>query len=171
VVHPAEKLSHEKVIEHPATWLAFVFALGGFLLARAIYGLQAIHADRLRRRFSLICSFLVHKWWFDELYWAALVEPVLRLSRAVADLDTKGIDSLADGAARLVAGVARLDDWIDRLFVDGLVNLTARATYAAGLRLRAVQTGNVRQYVMLVVLGTVVLFILTSFYWNYAIGM
>ncbi len=78
-------------------------------------------------------------------------------------LDTKGIDWLADGAARLVAGVARLDDWIDRLFVDGLVNLTARGTYAVGLRLRAVQTGNVRQYVMLVVVGTVVLFVLTSF--------
>ena len=56
-------------------------------------------------------------------------------------------------ASRLVAGVAQLDDWIDRLFVDGLVNLTARWTYAVGLRLRAVQTGNVRQYVMLHRLG------------------
>ena len=89
----------------------------------------------------------------------------------MAGLDTQGIDAVADGAARAAAGIARLDDWIDRLFVDGLVNLTARATYAAGLRLRAVQTGNVRQYVMLVALGTVVLFILTSFYWNYAIGL
>ena len=62
-----------------------------------------------------------------------------------------------------------MDDWIDRLFVDGLVNLTARWTHAAGLRLRAVQTGNVRQYVMLLVVGTVALFILTSFFWDFAI--
>jgi NADH-quinone oxidoreductase subunit L len=171
VVHPAEHVSHEAAIEHYAGVLAFIFALGGFALATVIYGFEAIHADRIRRRFSLIYAFLVHKWWFDELYWATLVEPVLRLSRAVAKLDTQGIDALADGAARLVAGVAHLDDWIDRLFVDGLVNLTARWTYAAGLRLRAVQTGNVRQYVMLAALGMVVLFILTSFYWNYAIRM
>ena len=71
VVHPAEHLSHEALIEIPASLLAFVFALGGFLLATAIYGLQAVHADRLRRRFRLIYSFLIHKWWFDELYAAA----------------------------------------------------------------------------------------------------
>ena len=36
----------------------------------------------------------------------------------------------------LPAWRARLDDWIDRIFVDGLVNCLARVTYAAGLRLR-----------------------------------
>ena len=112
-----------------------------------------------------IYALLIHKWWFDEVYWLLLVRPLLGLSRAVALLDTKGIDWLADSAARLVAGVASLDDWIDRLFVDGLVNLTARGTYAVGVRLRAVQTGNVRQYVMLVALGTVVLFLVTSLFW------
>ena len=89
-----------------------------------------------------------------------------RISRAVAALDTGGIDWLVNGAARLVAGVAAVDDWIDRLFVDGLVNLTARGTYAVGVRLRAVQTGNLRQYVMLLALGTVVLFVLASFFWS-----
>ena len=56
------------------------------------------------------------------------------------------------------------------LFVDGLVNLTARWTYALGLRLRTVQTGNIRQYVMLIAVGTVALFVLMSLYWNYAIA-
>ena len=95
--------------------------------------------------------------------------PSLRLSQFVAELDTEAIDRLADGAARLVAGVARLDDWIDRLFVDGLVNLTARWTLrgrpaAAGRADR--QRAAVRHAIGL---GTVVLFILTSFFWNFAI--
>jgi NADH-quinone oxidoreductase subunit L len=165
VVQPAEYLIREEQLHRPATLWAFVFALGGFLLATAIYGLRAIDAEAIRRRFRWVYSFLIHKWWFDEVYALLLVRPVLGLSRAVAALDTGGIDWLADGAARLVAGVANVDDWIDRLFVDGLVNLTARGTYAVGVRLRAVQTGNVRQYVMLVALGTVVLFLLTSFLW------
>jgi NADH:ubiquinone oxidoreductase subunit 5 (subunit L)/multisubunit Na+/H+ antiporter MnhA subunit len=91
---------------------------------------------------------------------------VLRISQWMADLDKKGIDWLADGAARLVALVARIDDWIDRIFVDGLVNLLARGTYAAGIRLRAIQTGNLRQYVLVVAAGTVALFVLASVYWN-----
>jgi NADH-quinone oxidoreductase subunit L len=165
VVHPAEQFGREELIERPATLCAFGFALGGFALATLIYGLRVINAGAICRRFHWVYSFLIHKWWFDEVYAALLVRPVLALSRAVAALDTGGIDWLADGAARLVAGVANVDDWIDRLFVDGLVNLTARGTYAVGLRLRAVQTGNVRQYVMLVALGTVVLFLLASFLW------
>ena len=48
------------------------------------------------------------------------------------------------------------------------MNLAARWTYALGLRLRAVQTGSIRQYVLWIAVGTVGLFVLMSLYWNYA---
>ena len=111
----------------------------------------------------------MHKWWFDELYALAV-----RAADAAAFAGrgrlrhaggSTGWPTAPPGSSRAVAA---LDDWIDRLFVDGLVNLTARGTYAVGLRLRAVQTGNVRQYVMLIAVGTVALFVLVSFYWNLA---
>ena len=83
----------------------------------------------------------------------------------VAGLDKQGIDWLADGAA--VAGRDRPPGRLDRPPLRRRPGQPdRRRTYAVGLRLRAVQTGNVRQYVMLVAVGTVVLFILTSFYWN-----
>jgi NADH:ubiquinone oxidoreductase subunit 5 (subunit L)/multisubunit Na+/H+ antiporter MnhA subunit len=112
----------------------------------------------------------VHKWWFDELYAWVFVRPLLWLSRRVAALDQQGIDWLADNLARAVEAISRLDDWIDRVFVDAWVNFLARRTYALGLKLRAVQTGNIRQYVMWVAVGTVTLFVLMSLYWNYAIA-
>ena len=65
---------------------------------------------------------------------------------------------------RGVAAISRFANWVDRLFVDGLVNLTARWTCAVGARLRRVQTGNLRQYVMLLAAGTVVLFVLMSLF-------
>lgn len=164
IVLPAEARSAEEreAKQGPAAWWAFAAALAGFFLATAVYGLRTIDAEDIRRQFAPLHRFLVHKWWFDELYDWLWVQPVLRISQLVADVDRQGIDRLADGSARLVAGIAQLDDWIDRLLVDGLVNLTARWTHAVGLRLRSVQTGNVRQYVMLLVLGMVLLFILTS---------
>jgi NADH:ubiquinone oxidoreductase subunit 5 (subunit L)/multisubunit Na+/H+ antiporter MnhA subunit len=111
-----------------------------------------------------VYNFLVRKWMFDELYAFLFVRPVLCVSGWIANIDKKGIDWLADNSARAVAAVARLDDWIDRIFIDTPVNLTARWTYALGLRLRAIQTGSIRQYVMWIAAGLVGLFVLFSLY-------
>ena len=114
----------------------------------------------------------MHKWYFDELYDVVFVRPVLCISPAVADV-RHARDRLA--GRRLGAGVTGWSRgstiWIDRLFVDGLVNGIARLNLSAsGLRLRRLQTGNLRQYVMFIVVGTVALFVLISLYWNFAIA-
>lgn len=46
--------------------------------------------------------------------------------------------------------------------MDGLVNATANATWQAGLELKKLQTGRLRQYVMFIVVGTVALYVLAS---------
>jgi NADH:ubiquinone oxidoreductase subunit 5 (subunit L)/multisubunit Na+/H+ antiporter MnhA subunit len=113
--------------------------------------------------------FLENKWWFDELYQAVFVRPALYVSQRVADLDRRGIDGLADSLARGVRLLSSVDDRIDRWFVDGLVNGTARVIFATGIWLRNLQTGNLRQYVMFMAVGVVALFVLISLYWNLAI--
>ncbi|MEX0978902.1 MAG: hypothetical protein WDZ48_08635, partial [Pirellulales bacterium] len=54
----------------------------------------------------------------------------------------------------------------DRYFVDGFVNVFADWTYRMALWLRGAETGKVRQYVMFIVVGTVAMFVLISFYLN-----
>jgi NADH-quinone oxidoreductase subunit L len=166
----AEHESHAAEIHGPAELWAFGSALAGFLLATVFYGLRKLDPDDVRRQFSAIYRFLVHKWWFDELYGTLFVRPTLRVSGWIAACDKRGIDGLVDGMARAVALVSRIDAWIDRTFVDGLVNGIAHATYAAGLRLRAVQSGNLRQYVMWLAVGTVALFLIISFLWNWSLA-
>ena len=113
---------------------------------------------------------LWNKWWFDELYRFAFIRPTLRLAKIAAGTDRNVIDRLADGLAGTVRSVARLDDWLDRLLVDGLVNAVASWTYRAGISLRALQTGKLRQYVVTVAIGTVALFVLISLYWSFAVA-
>jgi len=171
VQHPAEELAHSTPSIHiPATLWAFGAALSGFLLATVFYGLRALDAEEARRQFAPIHRFLVRKWWFDELYALLFIRPAHVIAGWVAALDKRGIDGLAHLLARGVSIGSRIDDWIDRTFVDGLVNLTARATHAVALWLRTVQTGNIRQYVMLLTVGTVALFLLESFYWNWSLA-
>jgi len=171
VTYPAEHISHtDHAIHYGATWIAFTAALIGFLFATVFYGVRKLDPEDARRTFAPIHHFLLNKWWFDELYWLVVVRPALLISGWIAAVDKRGIDWLADNSARVVAAVSRLDDWIDRTFVDALIDLIAAGTHAVGLKLRVVQTGNLRQYVMLIAVGTVALFVLISLYWNYAMA-
>ncbi len=164
VAMPAEHLAH--AVGARAEWAAFGVALAGFVLATAFYGLRKLDVAEARRMFAPLYTLFVHKWYFDELYAFLFVRPVLRLAGWVAAIDRNGIDWLADGCARAVERIAQADDWIDRVFVDRLVNYLAWWTYALGLRLRGLQSGNIRQYVLWIAAGTVGLFVLISLYWN-----
>jgi len=58
---------------------------------------------------------------------------------------------------------SRWDGFFDARIVDGLVNLTARVFYAVGGRLREVQTGSLRNYVLFLALAAVCIFIVLSY--------
>jgi NADH-quinone oxidoreductase subunit L len=165
---PAEHDSH--ALHTPATMYAFTAALAGFLLATLFYGWRVLDPREVKAQFGGLYNFLWHKWWFDELYDAIFVRPAHFLAAVAAWFDKNVLDRIIDGSARLVMLISRYDDWFDRLFVDGLVNATARLTYSTGLSLRTIQTGRLRQYVMFIVIGTVVLFVLISAFRNVAAG-
>jgi NADH-quinone oxidoreductase subunit L len=109
-----------------------------------------------------IYTFLANRWYFDELYDAVLVKPVLGVASLASGVDRGLIDKLIDGIAWGARQLAGFDAWIDRTVVDGVVNATAAATWNTGLKLRGLQTGRLRQYVMFIVVGTVALFVLAS---------
>jgi proton-translocating NADH-quinone oxidoreductase chain L len=109
-------------------------------------------------RFAPVYNFLIHKWYFDELYWAVLVRPTLAVARAAAWFDRNVIDGIVDGSARLTAGLSRLEGFFDLRIVDGLVNLVAWVVYWTGDWSRTIQTGRLRTYLMFLALAVVVLF-------------
>jgi NADH-quinone oxidoreductase subunit L len=167
VTVPLEHFSHAEWVHVPVSLIAFFAALSGFILATLFYGVRMLDAEKVRRIAAPVYAFLRAKWYFDELYAWLFIRPVLAISIAAAWIDRVVIDGLADGLARLVRVGAVLDDFIDRYFVDGAVNLLAALTFGLGLRLRALQSGRLRQYVMLIVVGTVALFILVTVYWDF----
>jgi NADH-quinone oxidoreductase subunit L len=165
---PNEHDSHAPVIKVPATWIAFSTAIGGFLLATVFYGLRKLDAGEAKQAFAPIYRLLWNKWWFDELYDVLFVRPTQVVSGWTASFDRTWIDGLIDSLAWLVRVFSGFwDRFADRTIVDGFVNLLASCTYRVGASLRRVQTGSLRQYVMFIVIGTVVVFTLAGF-WRYA---
>ena len=132
-------------------------AAAGFLLSTVFYGWRKLDAADVRRQFAPIYTFLVNKWWFDELYAFLFIRPAHFVAGIIAKFDKQVIDVAIDKAAAGVRVVSRVDDAIDRNLVDGVVNLIAQWTYSIGRSLKAVQTGRIRQYVMLIVVGVVAL--------------
>ncbi|NCY02039.1 MAG: NADH-quinone oxidoreductase subunit L, partial [Planctomycetia bacterium] len=159
---PAESLSHEGAIHVTATLTAFATAAAGVLLAAAMYLWRLVSPDMVASMFRPLYTFLAHRWYFDELYDVLFVRPAFAIAGLASGTDRGVIDRLIDGIAWSARQLAGIDAWIDRNIVDGLVNATASATWTAGLELRKLQTGRLRQYVMFIVVGTVALFVLAS---------
>jgi NADH-quinone oxidoreductase subunit L len=163
---PSEHLSHAPGIVVPVTLIALGASFAGFLFATLMYALERLSAEDVRRQFARVYDFLRNKWWFDELYDAAFVRPAHTIAGLAAGCDRRWIDWFVDGLATVTRKFSVVwDRVVDQSFIDGLANQLARWTYAGGSRLRAVQTGRIRQYVMFIVVAAVALFILISF-WN-----
>ena len=106
-------------------------ALGAFgiFIAYTLYVRSPERPVAIRQRFAALHSFFAHKWYFDELYDYVIVRPV----------------AMAGRFARNV---------IERALVDGaLVGGTSSAVRAASSAVRGVQSGYLRYYAALLLVG------------------
>jgi proton-translocating NADH-quinone oxidoreductase chain L len=164
---PAEHDSHALAIRLPVTLLATGTWIVGIGLACAFYWWRYLDAADVRKTFQPIYRLLINKWWFDELYDFLFVRPTHVISRLCSMFDRRYIDGLIDGSARLTRWFSSAFEWLaDQTIVDGFVNLLAAWAYSLGVSLRQVQTGRIRQYVLFIVVGTIAIFILISFFWS-----
>jgi NADH-quinone oxidoreductase subunit L len=135
--------------------LALAAALTGAATAFAFYGLNKYDPDAIRSRFAPLHRFLLMKWHFDELYDALFVVPVVQLAFAVGRFDKYSVKPEAAEEA---------DRRVDPTSVDGLLSALGLLLLALGKQLRAVQSGLLRRYILLLVLTTVLMFAILSFF-------
>ena len=128
-----------EVEHHPGLgteWLliaaSVVVALGGIGLARRFYaGERAFEAPRrLAERLPLAYAAVANRYWVDETYQVLVVRPLQKLSWFL----WKGVDTVA---------------------IDGTLNAGAFFTEITGDLLRFLQTGNARNYALMILAGAV----------------
>jgi len=162
-----EHESHDWAIKAPVTILAFMVGIAGVALAASFYWLGYIDPAEVKKQFSFIHKWLVNKWYFDELYNIIFIKPTLMKSRMFAAFDLRFIDGLLHFIANSAKRIAVFWAWFaDKIVVDGAVNGVAGWFYSTGTSLRKVQTGNLRQYVLFIVIGAIAITVLTLFIWN-----
>jgi NADH-quinone oxidoreductase subunit L len=111
--------------------ISTLVALAGWWMARSMYRDKALAADeRMEKRSPGLVSALSNKYWVDEFYDSAVVTPLRRISV----FSWRVIDAI----------------------IDGLLSLLGYVTAAFGDLMRFIQTGNVRNYALMLFLGVVV---------------
>jgi NADH-quinone oxidoreductase subunit L len=160
VVIPDEHLSHDLAIKVPATWMAFFTGVVGVGLAYLIYGMQKLNPAEIARATGPVFGLLKNKWYFDEIYEFIFIKPVHFIARRASDFDKQIIDRIIHTAAASAKFIAKGDDMLDRFGVDGLVNGFAKFTRNVGYSFKGFQTGRLRQYIMFIAIGTIVLFLI-----------
>ncbi|MEX0643294.1 MAG: NADH-quinone oxidoreductase subunit L [Pirellulales bacterium] len=160
------------VIKVPAGLAAIGAAILGIWLATEVYLWRRVSADDLARKLRPLYDLSWHKWWFDELYDFVFVRPTLAVSRFIATtLDRGVIDSILHAFAALYRLLALVvANFGDQFVIDGLVDGIAERTWNLGLSMRSIQTGRLRQYVMFIVVCTIVFFVVASLWWRYAVA-
>jgi NADH-quinone oxidoreductase subunit L len=141
--------------------LSTVVALGAIGIAYLIYGWQPMTTmrDPLERMGGAF-RFLNGKWYIDELYQALIITPFENLSRLLAHaLDWElwhdiFHDTIIAGGFRGLA--AFLAGFVDKRLVDGFFIGLGKAVRETALNLRVLQTGYVRNYALVFLLGVVV---------------
>jgi NADH-quinone oxidoreductase subunit L len=145
---------HHTAHEHHvlAGVLALVLAVAGAALAWWFFGRRQPSTEAMYATGSPAYRFLVGKWYFDEVYDAAVVNPTLALARGAAAADKRPTDGPPPPGEAEVP--ARKFDWWT---LDGFLNAIGQTFVAAGRSLRAVQTGRLRGYVLALGLTAAVL--------------
>jgi NADH-quinone oxidoreductase subunit L len=135
----AESAAH--ALEIPLAGVAVFTAIVGFIVAFWLYLKQPGKPEALAKSMKGAYTTLLNKYYVDELYAAAIVNPLMWLS-------TNVLWKVADVGA-----------------IDGTVNGIADTATAIGDSVRHTQSGNTRSYAVWVVIGALV--IIAVIFWPF----
>jgi len=148
------------------TWamrLSVLFGGLGIGLAFVVYLLGWINPDKVASALRPVHTFLVNKWYFDELYEATAVNGTKALSRALGWFDLHVVDGLVNLCAQMGVWISYLTGKFDNSVVDGAVNGMADVTIGSGSFFRRVQTGKLYHYVFVLAGGALIIFLIKVF--------
>lgn len=142
----------------PAMIASLLLATAGILFAFAMYSRKLIDPDRLAAKLRPAHTFLLNKWYFDEIYEKWVVVPgLLAFTRIMYWFDAHIIDGAVNGAASITRLQSRISGLFDKWVVDGFVNFVAYLVGFFGILLKKTQTGRIQAYIAFVITGVVVL--------------
>lgn len=134
-LEPVLRGGHEAHISHNLEWILIGISIGvallGIIIAWIFYIKSPKIPERLRARFPRTYRLLYNKYYMDEIYNAAFVNPTIK-------------------------GAETIYDKFDLKIIDGAVNGTAHVTGLSGKILSYFQSGLIKDYALIFLLGVII---------------
>ena len=155
----AVKIAHHALAtEYFLMLLSLSIAGAGIWLAYQFYRTKRIAPELVAGKWPKFYQLLLHKYYVDEIYDAAVVERTKDLGTLLGSFDANVIDGVGvDGAGWLARFGSTLSMWWDKWIIDGLLNFSAKLMQLFSYPVRLLQTGMFSSYAMLILVGLVVL--------------
>ncbi len=149
-----------------ASWLLMgistLVAVAGIYLAYLMYHKRSISADKIAEKIKPLYNLSLNKWYFDEIYQVAIIDPTMKLGRLMWNFDANVVDGAVNGTAWLTMVWSDMKMWFDENIVDGAVNGSGWIVRKTGEVLKYLQNGAMQSYALLIAI-VVVLFGLWKF--------
>ncbi|HXN95263.1 MAG TPA: NADH-quinone oxidoreductase subunit L [Candidatus Acidoferrales bacterium] len=137
---------------------SLTIAAAGIFLAYQLYCSKRIVPELVAKKLARLYQLLLHKYYVDEIYDAAIVDRTKDLGTFLGKFDASVIDGLGvNGAGWLARFGSTLSMWWDKWIIDGLLNFSAKLMQLFSYPVRLLQTGVFSSYAMLILVGLVVL--------------
>jgi len=137
---------------------SLAIAAAGILLAYQLYRTKRIAPELVAAKWPRLYQLLLHKYYVDEIYDAAVVDRTKDLGTGLGWLDANVIDGVGvNGAGWLARCGSTLSMWWDKWIIDGLLNFSAKLMQLFSYPVRLLQTGVFSSYAMLILVGLVIL--------------
>ena len=148
------KEEHHNPMEYVLMLVSIGAAFGGIGFAWYIYGKrQGVPAQEFTDKHKELYELVRDKYRVDELYEAAVVNPLLNLNEGTCRFDNEVVDGAVNGAAWVGKKLSGGTGLVDNEVVDAAVNGAAVATQIVARRVRRAQTGNIKEYLTFALVG------------------
>ncbi|MEK7222601.1 MAG: NADH-quinone oxidoreductase subunit L, partial [Nitrospirota bacterium] len=131
--------------------------VAGWLTAHYFYKLKPEQPDLLMNRMKGAYTLILNKYWVDEAYDKAFVEPGKAVGRGFDRADTAGIDRVVVAVEQATDLSAAGSTWVEKHVIYSGLNAIGYGNHLAARVLRRLQTGLVHHYAAILVAGLVVL--------------
>jgi NADH-quinone oxidoreductase subunit L len=142
-------------IEYILQVFAIIWAGGAIALAWWIYKMDPSwsKAKAFVSMFPWLFRWVHNKYFVDEFYEMAIINPCKRLSAQLWAFDAWVVDGIVNGAARFTVTAGHFSFWVDARMVDGLVNFVAWILQQTSQVFRTFQSGRFQHYAFVMFLG------------------
>ncbi len=147
-----------------STYASLLLALAGLGLARTVYisGRPSPEVFTATRARSSLHTMLERRYWIDDLYDYIGAKVIYGLARLSDFIDRYLIDGFVNLVARGTISTGRGTDIFDRKGIDGIVNSISLRTVRGGWALRRGETGQVQTYAAVIILGAALILFLVQ---------